>query len=103
MAPGAAVLRAAGGPADEGHLWARLGGRRRGGRTFGWEKSATDWRTVVDDPEIDIIDISTPNDSHAEIAMAAAAAGKAIICEKPLARDVAEAEQMVAAVKKAGS
>lgn len=70
-------------------------------KTFGWEKSATDWRAVVDDPEIDLVDISTPNDSHAEIALAAAAAGKAIICEKPLARDVAEAERMVAAVKKA--
>lgn len=69
--------------------------------TFGWEKSATDWRAVVDDPAIDIIDISTPNDSHAEIALAAAAAGKAIICEKPLARDVAEAKAMVAAVRKA--
>ncbi len=69
--------------------------------TFGWEKSATDWRAVVDDAAIDIIDISTPNDSHAEIALAAAAAGKAIICEKPLARDVAEAEAMVAAVRKA--
>ncbi len=46
---------------------------------------------MVNDPEIDIIDISTPNDSHAEIALAAAAAGKAILCEKPLARDVGEA------------
>ncbi len=69
---------------------------------FGWEKSETDWRAVVDDPEIDIIDICTPNDSHAAIALAAAAAGKAIVCEKPLARDVAEAERMAAAVRKAG-
>ena len=61
---------------------------------LGWEKSATDWRAVVNDPEIDIIDISTPNDSHAEIAIASAAAGKAILCEKPLARDAAEAERM---------
>lgn len=67
-------------------------------RTFGWEKSETDWRAVVDDPEIDI---STPNDSHAEIALAAAAAGKAILCEKPLALDVAEAERMTEAVRKA--
>lgn len=71
-------------------------------KNLGWEKSATDWRAVVDDPEIDLIDISTPNDTHAEIALAAAAAGKAILCEKPLARDVAEAERMVAAVRKAG-
>jgi predicted dehydrogenase len=69
--------------------------------TLGWEKSVTDWRAVVDDPEIDLIDITTPNDSHAEIARAAAAAGKAILCEKPLARDVPEAERMTAAVRKA--
>lgn len=74
---------------------------RKAARTLGWEKSATDWRAVMGDPEIDLIDISTPNDSHAEIALAAAAAGKAILCEKPMARDVTEAEKMVAAVRKA--
>ena len=68
---------------------------------FGWEQSATDWRAVVDDPEIDIIDISTPNDTHAEIAIAAAAAGKAILCEKPLGRNIAECERMLTAVKRA--
>jgi len=68
---------------------------------FGWEKTATDWRAVVDDPEIDIIDISTPNDSHAASAIAAAAAGKAILCEKPLALNPDEAERMTAAVRKA--
>jgi len=70
--------------------------------TLGWKKASTDWREVVNDPEIDIIDINTPNDTHAEIAIAAARAGKAILCEKPLARNVAEAEAMVAAVKEAG-
>ena len=74
---------------------------RKAAADLGWEQSMTDWRAVLEDPEIDVIDISTPNDSHAEIACAAAAAGKAILCEKPLARDLAEAEQMVAAVKKA--
>ena len=74
---------------------------RKAAAVFGWERSATDWRSVVADPEIDVIDISTPNDSHAEIAIAAAQAGKAILCEKPLGRDVAESERMVAAVKKA--
>jgi predicted dehydrogenase len=69
---------------------------------FGWEKCATDWRTVVEDPAIDVIDISTPNEFHAEIALAAAAAGKAILCEKPLARDLSEAERMTKAVRKAG-
>ena len=65
---------------------------------FGWETAVTNWRAVVDDPEIDIC---TPNDSHAEIAIAAAKAGKAVLCEKPLARNVAEAEEMVRAVKQA--
>jgi predicted dehydrogenase len=68
---------------------------------FGWESAVTNWRAVVDDPEIDIVDICTPNDSHAEIAIAAAKTGKAILCEKPLARNVAEAEKMVRAVKQA--
>jgi len=69
---------------------------------FGFEKSTGDWRSVIDDPEIDIIDIATPNHLHAEIAIAAAAAGKHIISEKPLARNGAEAKTMYDAVKKAG-
>ena len=73
---------------------------RRAAKEFGWETSETDWRRVIDDPEIDIVDICTPNDSHSEIAIAAANAGKAILCEKPLARTVAEARQMAAAVKR---
>jgi predicted dehydrogenase len=68
---------------------------------LGWAKVATDWRAVVLDPNIDIIDITTPNDTHAEIAIAAAEAGKAVLCEKPLGMDVPECEKMVAAVKKA--
>jgi len=71
-------------------------------RTLGWRKAETDWRKVVADPEIDVIDINTPNDTHCEIAVAAARAGKAVLCEKPLARSVAEAQQMVDAVKRAG-
>ena len=69
---------------------------------FGWEESCADWHEVVADPEIDIIDITTPNDSHAAIAIAAAEAGKAVLCEKPLGLNVAECEAMVAAVEKAG-
>ena len=68
---------------------------------FGWQNTSTDWRSVVADPAIDIVDICTPNDSHAEIAIAAATHGKAILCEKPLALNVEQARQMVAAVKKA--
>jgi predicted dehydrogenase len=69
---------------------------------WGWDHFVTDWRDVVDDPHIDIVDINTPNDSHAEIAIAAAKAGKAILCEKPLALDVKQARQMLEAAKKAG-
>ena len=69
---------------------------------FGFEKSTSDWRSVVEDPEIDIIDIATPNHLHAEIAIAAAAAGKHIISEKPLARNGDEAKTMYDAVKNAG-
>lgn len=69
---------------------------------FGFENSTSDWRSVVEDPEIDIIDIATPNHLHAEIAIAAAAAGKHIISEKPLARNGEEAKTMYDAVKNAG-
>ena len=68
---------------------------------LGWENASTDWRAVVADPDIDIIDICTPNDSHAEIAIEAARHRKAILCEKPLALNVSQATEMVAAVKKA--
>lgn len=68
---------------------------------LGWQHTALDWRTVVENPAIDIIDICTPNDSHCEIAIAAAAAGKGILCEKPLAQDSADALKMVHAVKEA--
>jgi predicted dehydrogenase len=69
---------------------------------YGFESYSTDWRSVVADPTIDIIDIVTPNDSHAEIAIAAAKAGKHIICEKPLARTAEESKRMLDAVKAAG-
>src|SRR5580658_9118464 len=68
---------------------------------FGWERGETDWRKVVAAPDIDIVDIGTGNDTHCEIALAALAAGKAVICEKPLARDLAEARRMLAAARRA--
>src|SRR5205085_1490835 len=74
---------------------------REAANRLGWANAATDWRKVVADPEIDIVDICTPNDSHCDIALAAAKAGKAILCEKPLARTGAEAKRMVAAINKA--
>lgn len=69
---------------------------------WGYESIATDWRKVVESPDIDLIDIASPNDTHAEIAIAAAKAGKMVMCEKPLGRGAAEAEAMVDAVEKAG-
>jgi predicted dehydrogenase len=68
---------------------------------LGWENFVTDWHRVIDDPKIDIVDICTPNDTHCEIAVVAAKAGKAILCEKPLGRSIDEAERMLRAVKKA--
>lgn len=69
---------------------------------WGCKSVETDWRALIDRDDIDVIDICTPNNSHKEIALAAASAGKAIICEKPLALNAAEGEEMVAAVEKAG-
>jgi predicted dehydrogenase len=71
-------------------------------RNWGYERVETDWRRLVEADDIDLIDIGAPNHVHKEIALAAAAAGKMILCEKPLAMTVAEGEEMVAAVEKAG-
>ena len=68
---------------------------------FGWERAETDWRKIVESPDIDIVDVSTGNDTHCEIALAALSAGKAVLCEKPLARDLAEAQKMLTAARKA--
>ncbi|MGC4037175.1 MAG: Gfo/Idh/MocA family oxidoreductase [Chitinophagaceae bacterium] len=69
---------------------------------WGYESIETDWKNVIARNDIDAVDICTPNDTHAEIAIAAAKAGKMILCEKPLARNLAEAKQMVDAIAKAG-
>lgn len=69
---------------------------------FGWQGYATDWRAVVADPNTHIIDVSTPGDSHCEIACAAAQAGKIVFCEKPIGNTLPEAKQMLEAVQKAG-
>lgn len=71
-------------------------------KQWGYESVETDWRKLIARDDIDAIDICTPNDTHAEIAIAAAAAGKMILCEKPLARDLAESQGMVDAIEKAG-
>lgn len=77
-------------------------GVRAAADRLGWEETATDWREVVEREDIDLVDVSTPGDSHAEIAIAAARAGKAVFCEKPLANTLPEAKAMLAAVQKAG-
>ena len=84
-----------------------LCGRNKEGVTqaaaqLGWQEVETNWRKVVNRPDIDVIDISTGNETHAEIAIAAAQAGKHIFCEKPLAMNVDQAKRMLAAVEKAG-
>ncbi len=84
-----------------------LVGRRAGpaaaaaGR-LGWEESSTDWRAMVRRPDVDVVDIVTPGDSHAEIALAALAAGKHVLCEKPLANTVEEARAMATAARASG-
>jgi predicted dehydrogenase len=66
-------------------------------RKWGWLETSTDWREVIARDDVDVVDIVTPGDTHAEIAIAALEAGKHVVCEKPLANTVAEAEQMAAA------
>ena len=68
---------------------------------YGWQSAETDWRAVIARDDIDIIDVCTPGSSHEEIAVAALNAGKHVICEKPLANTVAEAERMAAAAQAA--
>jgi myo-inositol 2-dehydrogenase/D-chiro-inositol 1-dehydrogenase len=68
---------------------------------WGFKGFETDWRKLMDDREIDLIDIASPNDTHAEIALAAAKAGKMVLCEKPLGRNPSESEAMVKAVEDA--
>jgi predicted dehydrogenase len=82
-------------------------GRNRRGvaaaaKQFGWGHVSARWQDVVANPEIDVVDINTANDTHAEIAIAAAKAGKHVLCEKPLAMTVREAAAMLEAVKKGG-
>jgi predicted dehydrogenase len=69
---------------------------------WGYEGVESDWRKLVERKDIDLIDIASPNDTHHAIAIAAAQAGKIVMCEKPLGRNAKEAEAMVAAVESAG-
>ncbi|MFI7119249.1 Gfo/Idh/MocA family protein [Amycolatopsis sp. NPDC049868] len=83
-----------------------LGGRdevraKAAAERFGWEDVETDWRVLIARDDVDLVDICTPGDSHAEIAIAALEAGKHVLCEKPLANTLAEAEAMAQAAAKA--
>src|SRR5512143_1807420 len=69
---------------------------------FGWPEHEPDWQAAVHRPDIDVVDIATPVNTHAEIALEAIRAGKAVICEKPLATSLAEARRMADAVDAAG-
>jgi predicted dehydrogenase len=69
---------------------------------FGWQELEPDWRQVIERPDIQVVDIVTPVYTHAEIALAALRAGKAVICEKPLAANLAEARQMAEAARQSG-
>ncbi|WP_375163735.1 Gfo/Idh/MocA family protein [Microbacterium sp.] len=68
---------------------------------WGWAQHAADWREVIERDDVDVVDIVTPGDTHAEIAIAALAAGKHVLCEKPLANSVAEAQSMAEAARDA--
>jgi predicted dehydrogenase len=75
---------------------------RRFADTWGWEETATDWREVVERDDIDVVDISVPTHMHAEVAIAAAKAGKHLFCEKPISRTADEARAMLEAAQAAG-
>jgi predicted dehydrogenase len=85
---------------------AAIGGRdaaavRAAAAKHGWAAAETDWRALVTRDDVQLVDVCTPGDSHAEIAIAALEAGKHVLCEKPLANSVSEAEAMVAAAERA--
>ncbi|MEU6716446.1 Gfo/Idh/MocA family protein [Nonomuraea purpurea] len=71
-------------------------------RRFGYNRSSGDWRAVVEDPDVDVVDVVLPNDLHLEVVEAALAAGKHVTCEKPLANTAAECAHLLAAAEKAG-
>ncbi|NJM91394.1 MAG: Gfo/Idh/MocA family oxidoreductase [Rhodospirillaceae bacterium] len=101
---GTAGVRArAGGAGAADHRRCRPRPRRARGVECSFDKATTDWREIIDDPKVDIVDICTPNDMHFDVAMAAIEAGKHVYCEKPLANTVDLARQMTEAAGKAGT
>ena len=77
-------------------------GVRKAADTLGWREHSTSWEQTIARDDIDVVDICTPGDTHAAIAVAAAEAGKVVFCEKPLANTLPEAERMLDAVERAG-
>jgi predicted dehydrogenase len=75
---------------------------KRAADTFGWQSYETDYRKLIERPDIDIVDISSPGNEHLPMAVAAAQAGKTVFCEKPLGNNFGEAKQMLDAVQQAG-
>jgi predicted dehydrogenase len=75
---------------------------RQAALDLGWQSATESWRDVAEAEDVDLVDVVTPNDTHAEIAIAAATAGKDVLCEKPLAPDVDSARAMYGAVRRAG-
>lgn len=75
--------------------------RQRAGE-FGFEKASGDWRAVIEDPAVDVVSVTTPNQFHPEMAIAALEAGKHVWCEKPMAPSFADAEAMLAAARRSG-
>jgi predicted dehydrogenase len=71
-------------------------------KTWGYEFVETDWQRLVESKEVDVIDIASPNDTHAEVAIAAAQAGRTVLCEKPLGRNAGESRRIVEAAESAG-
>jgi predicted dehydrogenase len=67
---------------------------------WGWQETETQWQAIIERKDIQVVDIATPNNLHAEIAIAAAEAGKIVLCEKPLARNLDEATRMAEAARR---
>src|SRR3954449_392378 len=78
-------------------------GVKEAAETLGWEGYETDYHALVQRPDIQLVDVSTPGDTHKDVVLAALAAGKHVICEKPLANNLAEAREMLEAARNAGT
>ena len=103
VSEGWALFRFAVSAGDEGDCARAMRiARKAFASNWGYERVETDWRKLVESKDIDLVDIASPNDTHLEIAVAAAKAGKIVMCEKPLGRNAAESEKMVKAVEAAG-